>query len=193
MQRRSSQFHTRRLQAVKIRQTQIRSGNAWESTASSGLPCCTNIDMPQTKWYTSLVNVLLEKKCEVLFKFFQMPSLSRIDPCNIDTLFLGTATINHSYVLMYHHHHRLYNPGWALASSWGFVTVFFLWGGVVSLTPNPQPGEPGYPFLSGSSPLTCLAWEALPVAYATTSIALGIIWPHKPHYYAKIGIPSGIT
>jgi hypothetical protein len=29
--------------------------------------------------------------------------------------------------------------------------------------------------LSGSSPLTCLAWEALPVAYTTTSIALGII------------------
>ena len=34
-------------------------------------------------------------------------------------------------------------------------------------------------FLPGSSPLTCLAWEALPVAYATASIALGIgsiIW-----------------
>jgi hypothetical protein len=45
--------------------------------------------------------------------------------------------------------------------------------------------------LSGSSPLTCLAWEALPVAYATTSIALGIIWPHKPRHYAKVGIPSG--
>jgi hypothetical protein len=28
--------------------------------------------------------------------------------------------------------------------------------------------------LSGSSPLTCLAWETLPVAYATASIALGI-------------------
>jgi hypothetical protein len=33
-----------------------------------------------------------------------------------------------------------------LASSWGFVTIFFLRGGVVSLTPNPQPGGPGYPF-----------------------------------------------
>jgi hypothetical protein len=31
--------------------------------------------------------------------------------------------------------------------------------------------------------LTCLAWEALPVAYATASIALGIMWPHKPHHY----------
>jgi hypothetical protein len=29
--------------------------------------------------------------------------------------------------------------------------------------------------LSGSSPLTCLAWVALPVAYATASIALGIM------------------
>jgi hypothetical protein len=45
--------------------------------------------------------------------------------------------------------------------------------------------------LSGSSPLTCLAWEALPVAYATASIALGITWPHKPHHYVKVGIPSG--
>ena len=67
----------------------------------------------------------------------------------------------------------------------------FVRGEVLSLTPNPQPGGPGYPFLSGSSPLTCLAWEALPVAYANTSIALGIIWPHKPHHYAKVGIPSG--
>jgi hypothetical protein len=29
--------------------------------------------------------------------------------------------------------------------------------------------------LSASSPLTCLAREALPVAYATASIALGIM------------------
>jgi hypothetical protein len=46
----------------------------------------------------------------------------------------------------------------------GFVTVYFLRRGVLSPTPNPQPGGPGYPFLSGSSPLTCLAWETLPVA-----------------------------
>jgi hypothetical protein len=45
--------------------------------------------------------------------------------------------------------------------------------------------------LSGSSPLTCLAWEALPVAYATSSIAVGTMWPHKPHHYVKVGIPSG--
>jgi hypothetical protein len=45
-----------------------------------------------------------------------------------------------------------------------FSTEHFLWGGVVSPTPNPQAGGPGYPFLFGFSPLTCLAWEALPVA-----------------------------
>jgi len=28
---------------------------------------------------------------------------------------------------------------------------------------NPQPGEPWYAFVSGSSRLTCLAWKALPV------------------------------
>jgi hypothetical protein len=56
-----------------------------------------------------------------------------------------------------------------------FVTISFLLCGVVSPTPNPQSGGPGYPFLSGSSPLTCLAWEALPIAYATASITLGIM------------------
>jgi hypothetical protein len=38
-----------------------------------------------------------------------------------------------------------------------YVTISFLVCGVVSPTPNPQPGGPGYPFLSGSSPSTCLA------------------------------------
>jgi hypothetical protein len=36
-----------------------------------------------------------------------------------------------------------------------------------------------------------MAWEALPVAYAITSIALGIKWPHKPHHYTTAGIASG--
>jgi hypothetical protein len=45
--------------------------------------------------------------------------------------------------------------------------------------------------LSGSSPLTCLVWEPLLVAYATASIALGFMWPHKPHHYVKVGITSG--
>jgi hypothetical protein len=56
-----------------------------------------------------------------------------------------------------------------------FVTISFLLCGFVSPTPNPQPGGPGYSFLSGSSPLTCLVWEAVPVAYATASIAHGIM------------------
>jgi hypothetical protein len=37
-------------------------------------------------------------------------------------------------------------------------------GRVVSPTHNPQPGGPGYPFLSASSPLTFPAWEPLLVA-----------------------------
>ena len=40
--------------------------------------------------------------------------------------------------------------------------MYFL-RGEVSLTSNPQPGGQGYPFLSGSSPLTCLARDAIPV------------------------------
>ena len=66
--------------------------------------------------------------------------------------------------------------------------IFMVWG--CSPTPNPQPGGPGYPFSSGSSPLTYLAWEALPVAYATASIALGLIWPLIPLHY-RVGITSG--
>ena len=47
--------------------------------------------------------------------------------------------------------------------------------------------------MSVSSPLTCLAWKALPVAYATASIALRFMGPHKPHNYVKLGIYSGGT
>ena len=43
-------------------------------------------------------------------------------------------------------------------------TNTFLWGEAGSLTPNPQPGGPEYPFLSGSFPLTYVAWKAVPVA-----------------------------
>jgi hypothetical protein len=54
--------------------------------------------------------------------------------------------------------------------------LLFLRGEVVGLTPNLQPGGPGYPVLSGSSsPLTCPAWETLPIdSYATAGIALRI-------------------
>ena len=70
--------------------------------------------------------------------------------------------------------------------SWGFITIFFLWGGVVSLMPNPKPGGPGYSFQFGSSPLTCLTWEAPPIAYPTISIAIRITWSHRPHHYFKM-------
>ena len=39
--------------------------------------------------------------------------------------------------------------------------IFMGWG--FQPHDNSQPGEPRYPFLSGSSPLTCLAWETVPV------------------------------
>ena len=66
----------------------------------------------------------------------------------------------------------------------GFVTIIFLQGEVVGLTHNPQPGGPGYSLLSGSSPSTCPARVALPVADATAGIALRIIWPRKPSHPA---------
>jgi hypothetical protein len=36
--------------------------------------------------------------------------------------------------------------------------------GAVNPAPNLQPGGPGYRLLPGSSPLTCPAWQTLPVA-----------------------------
>jgi len=52
------------------------------------------------------------------------------------------------------------NIGSALVSSvflFRFRNNIVLGDGIVSLTLNLQYGGPGYPFLSGSSPLTCLA------------------------------------
>jgi hypothetical protein len=42
--------------------------------------------------------------------------------------------------------------------------LYVLRGETVSLTPIPQHGGPAYPFLSGSSPLTCLARDAISLA-----------------------------
>jgi hypothetical protein len=52
--------------------------------------------------------------------------------------------------------------------------------------PNPQPGGPGYPFLSGSSPLTYLAWEYLPAATLPPAKLSG----SYDHCF-KVGIPTG--
>jgi hypothetical protein len=48
-----------------------------------------------------------------------------------------------------------------LSGSW---TIEFIRHEVISLTPNPQPGGPGYPSSSGSYPLPCPAWVPQPVA-----------------------------
>jgi hypothetical protein len=47
---------------------------------------------------------------------------------------------------------------------WGFLNICPFMGWACNPTPNPQPGGPGCPFLSGPSPLACPAWETLPVA-----------------------------
>ena len=41
--------------------------------------------------------------------------------------------------------------------------IYVLRGEIVNLTPKLQPGGPGYPFLSGSAPLTRLARDVIPV------------------------------
>ena len=61
-----------------------------------------------------------------------------------------------------------------------FITRGFLRRGVVSTSPNPQPGGPGHPFYSGSSPLTCLAWETLPVASYCQHSSQGLMTSQAP-------------
>jgi hypothetical protein len=58
-------------------------------------------------------------------------------------------------------------------------------------TPNPQPGGPGHPLLSGSITFDLSGMGDPTSSCATTSIALRIIWPHKLHCYVKVGMPSG--
>jgi hypothetical protein len=71
--------------------------------------------------------------------------------------------------------------------------IQLLQGGVVSPTPNPQLGGPGYPFLSGSSITFDMSGMGAPASsYATAGIALRILWPRKPRHYVKVGIPSPI-
>jgi hypothetical protein len=74
-----------------------------------------------------------------------------------------------------------------------FRNSCILQGEVVSPTPNPHPGGPRYPLLSGPAPSTCPARVALPVANATAGIALRIIWPRKPSHpalaFGKAEIP----
>jgi hypothetical protein len=99
-----------------------------------------------------------------------------------------------------------------------FLNSSLLWCEVVSLTPNPQPGGPGYPSSSGSYPLTCPAWVTLPHAqpptwrtrvslfvwllpldlsgmgdptssYATACIALRVSEALKFHHHDKVETP----
>jgi hypothetical protein len=51
-----------------------------------------------------------------------------------------------------YHHHRLYSPGWALASSWGFVTIFFYGVGLLASRPTPNLEGQGIPFCLGHHP-----------------------------------------
>jgi hypothetical protein len=80
---------------------------------------------------------------------------------------------------------------------WDFVTRYFLQDGVVSTTPNPQPGGPVDYTQSGSYPLTSLALVTLLGTYASAIIALGVIRarkpPHPKHVLLQGGSPRGGT
>jgi hypothetical protein len=67
-----------------------------------------------------------------------------------------------------------------------FVRIIFFHDGAVSLTPNPQPGGPGYPFLSGLSPLTSLAIMKLRSSNHTTKLIM-ILERNKEENYLIFG------
>ena len=62
-----------------------------------------------------------------------------------------------------------------------------LQGEIISLTPNPQPRGPGYPFLLGSSPLTCLENYAIPVVSLPPGQFSGSFDPTSPTTTSKQG------
>ena len=84
-----------------------------------------------------------------------------------------------------------YGPRWTLPSP-TIVSNFktFLWGGAVSHKPNPQ---------IGALVLSLFIWVITfdlsgrwgPTSiYDIAAIALGNIWPRKPHHNVKVGIRS---
>jgi hypothetical protein len=56
---------------------------------------------------------------------------------------------------------------------------------VFSLMSNSKPAGRGYPFLSGSSPLTCLVWEAQPVTTLLTVYLSGLFDHASPAITSK--------
>jgi len=75
------------------------------------------------------------------------------------------------------HSHSLYmsQPSYpSEADCWVSEQIIYtVWG--CQSHAQPPTWRTGVSLSSGSSPLTCLAWEAIPVACAITSIALGFI------------------
>ena len=71
--------------------------------------------------------------------------------------------------------------------------VFFYWVSLLASRSTPNLEDQGNPLSSGTSPSTCPARVALPVANATAGIALRIIWPRKPSHptldFHKVEIP----
>ena len=59
--------------------------------------------------------------------------------------------------------------------------TYFLCGGVVSPTPNPQPGGQGYLFMSGVVAFDLSGMVGPTSSYATTNIPFRILWPRKQH------------
>jgi hypothetical protein len=71
----------------------------------------------------------------------------------------------------------------------GFITVNFSGGGVVGEThAQPLTCRSRDYTSSGAYPLTCLAWVALPGAYAPASIAFRVTRARKPRLYGKAGV-----
>jgi hypothetical protein len=74
----------------------------------------------------------------------------------------------------------LYSPNRALASPvWGFVTVTFLRGWIVSPAPNPQPGRPGLRIMTPGDRVTQLYPQALGTHLVAFYVMHGLQWDYS--------------
>jgi hypothetical protein len=61
--------------------------------------------------------------------------------------------------------------------------------GLSASCPTPNLEDKGIPFCLGHH-LDLCDMGGPKSSYATAGIALRLIWPHKPHHYVTVGIPS---
>jgi hypothetical protein len=103
------------------------------------LNSCISVILTLNCFTTYMFNVRISMVLEQVHLWYKLRSLNiravsdrnHFICCEETTVELGLSEdgINH--------HHRLYSPGWALASSWGLVTIYFYGVGLLASRPTP--------------------------------------------------------